>query len=246
LQSEIRKNVVMDGSATIYSDALKSYERTPKYGPFYNYVHQVIDHATKYADGVVHTNGMENYWSLLKRTIKGTYVSVEPFHLFRYLDEQAFRFNERKLTDFARFLLTAKSVFGKRLTFAQLTAAVEVRAIRDYKRSGNSSLMWRSIEDNWLPLSSLPGPAMLRFDIDFKSDGISNVILIGAIDGPPESGLHVSQELELRAASGDSGTASLSFDTITFSASGIYTFRLSVKGAEGGIWADTVRVGLSG
>jgi hypothetical protein len=123
LQSEIRKNVVMDGNSTIYSDALKSYERSANYGPFYNYIHQVIDHAEKYVDGVVHTNGMENYWSLLKRTIKGTYVSVEPFHLFRYLDEQAFRFNWRKLTDFARFAMTAQSVFGKRLTFAQLTAA---------------------------------------------------------------------------------------------------------------------------
>jgi transposase-like protein len=123
LQTELRKNVKMDGSATVYTDALKSYEPTSKWGATDLYVHKVIDHATKYADGVVHTNGMENYWSLLKRMLKGTYVSVEPFHLFRYLDEQAFRFNERKLSDFARFMLTAKSVFGKRLTFAQLTAA---------------------------------------------------------------------------------------------------------------------------
>jgi transposase-like protein len=123
LQTEIRKQVRLDGSATVYSDALKSYEQTSKWGPTDLYIHKVIDHARKYADGVVHTNGMENYWSLLKRTIKGTYVSVEPFHLFRYLDEQAFRFNWRKLTDFARFAMTAKSVFGKRLTFAQLTAA---------------------------------------------------------------------------------------------------------------------------
>ena len=62
------------------------------------YIHKVIDHAEAYVDGVIHTNGMENYWSLLKRTIKGTYVSIEPFHLFRYLDEQAFRFNRRKLS----------------------------------------------------------------------------------------------------------------------------------------------------
>lgn len=59
------------------------------------YVHNVVDHAERYVDGHVHTNGLENFWSLLKRGIKGTYVSVEPFHLFRYLDEQAFRFNER-------------------------------------------------------------------------------------------------------------------------------------------------------
>ena len=74
-------------------------------------------------DGQIHTNGCENFWSLLKRALKGTYVSVEPFHLFRYLDEQAFRFNTRKLTDAARFAVTAAAAFGKRLTFAQLTAA---------------------------------------------------------------------------------------------------------------------------
>ena len=60
------------------------------------YVHAVVNHLEKYVDGQVHTNGMENFWSLLKRTIGGTYVSVEPFHLFRYVDEQAFRFNNRK------------------------------------------------------------------------------------------------------------------------------------------------------
>jgi len=115
----------MDGESTIYSDALKSYEpKNPKgWRPSDLYIHKVIDHAEAYAIGKVHTNGMENFWSLLKRMIKGTYVSVEPFHLFRYLDEQAFRFNHRKLSDAARFALTAASVFGKRLTFAQLTAA---------------------------------------------------------------------------------------------------------------------------
>jgi hypothetical protein len=123
LQTEIRRNVRMDGTATVYSDALKSYVASPKHGPTDLYIHKVIDHATAYAEGEVHTNNLENFWSLLKRTIKGTYVSIEPFHLFRYLDEQCFRFNRRKLSDFARFALTAGSVFGKRLTFAQLTAA---------------------------------------------------------------------------------------------------------------------------
>ena len=85
------------------------------------YVHQVIDHAEAYADGQVHTNGLENFWSLLKRAIKGTYVSVEPFHLFRYLDEQAYRFNNRKQTDAMRFLEACASVFGKRLTYSALT-----------------------------------------------------------------------------------------------------------------------------
>lgn len=125
LQGPIRQHVKMDGKTTLYSDALKSYEPvTPKgWKPSDLYIHKVIDHAEAYAMGRVHTNGMENYWSLLKRMIKGTYVSVEPFHLFRYLDEQAFRFNHRKMTDAERFALTASSIFGKRLTFDELTAA---------------------------------------------------------------------------------------------------------------------------
>jgi len=81
LQSEVRKYV--EAGAALYSDALKSYE-----GLATEYAHKVIDHAVKYVDGRVHTNGLENFWSLLKRGIAGTYVSVEPFHLFRYLDEQ--------------------------------------------------------------------------------------------------------------------------------------------------------------
>jgi len=72
-------------------------------------------------DGQIHTNGCENFWSLLKRSIKGTYISVEPFHLFRYLDEHVYRFNNRKMTDGQRFLEAAASVFGNRLTFAALT-----------------------------------------------------------------------------------------------------------------------------
>jgi hypothetical protein len=85
------------------------------------YIHGVIDHAEAYVDGAVHTNGLENFWSLLKRAIKGTYVSVEPFHLFRYLDEQVYRFNNRKTTDGMRFLEACASVFGKRLIYAALT-----------------------------------------------------------------------------------------------------------------------------
>jgi transposase-like protein len=113
----IVRETVTDG-ANVYTDALMSYS-----GLDSTYTHGVIDHAEKYVDGQIHTNGCENFWSLLKRTIKGTYVSVEPFHLFRYLDEQCFRFNHRKLSDAARFALTAGSVLGKRLTFKQLTAA---------------------------------------------------------------------------------------------------------------------------
>jgi hypothetical protein len=75
-----------------------------------------------YVDGNVHTNGLENYWSLLKRSIRGTYVSVEPYHLFRYLDEQAYRFNNRKeMDDFDRFKLAASQIVGKRLTWDALT-----------------------------------------------------------------------------------------------------------------------------
>ena len=82
----------------------------------------MVDHACQYVDGRVHTNGLENFWSLLKRGISGTYVSVEPFHLFRYLDEQMFRFNNRKdLDDAGRFDLAVSQIIGKRLTFAELT-----------------------------------------------------------------------------------------------------------------------------
>jgi transposase-like protein len=85
--------------------------------------HEVVNHAVEYVRGHVHTNGIENFWSLLKRGLRGTYISVEPFHLFRYLDEQAFRFNERKDKDGdrGRFLKVAADVFGKRLTYKRLT-----------------------------------------------------------------------------------------------------------------------------
>jgi transposase-like protein len=115
LQEEVRKHVT--AGAALYSDALMSYE-----GLATDYAHQVVDHATQYVDGRVHTNGLENFWSLLKRGISGTYVSVEPFHLHRYLDEQMFRFNNRKdLDDAGRFDLAVRQIVGKRITFAQLT-----------------------------------------------------------------------------------------------------------------------------
>jgi len=92
-------------------------------------MHQVIDHAEPYVDGKIHTNGLENFWSLLKRGLKGTYVSVEPFHLFRYLDEQAFRYNNRAtpktpINDAARFELAMSGIVGKRVTFAEVTGKV--------------------------------------------------------------------------------------------------------------------------
>jgi hypothetical protein len=103
------------GSA-VFTDALKSYEGLDEFQ------HEVVDHAVEYVRGEVHTNGPENFWSLLKRGIHGTYVSVEPFHLFRYLDEQAFRYNNRKgLNDGERFDIAVRRIFGKRLTWKQLT-----------------------------------------------------------------------------------------------------------------------------
>lgn len=83
--------------------------------------HEIINHLESYVQGRVHVNGLENFWSLLKRTLKGTYVSVDPVHLFRYLDEQCFRFNFRKLTDLERFLIVLAHVIGQRVTYAELT-----------------------------------------------------------------------------------------------------------------------------
>ena len=85
-----------------------------------DYVYAVIDHAKCYAEGRVHTNGMENFWSLLKRMLKGTYVAVAPEHLVRYLDEEVFRFNERKDNDATRFVEAMAGVVGKRLQYAEL------------------------------------------------------------------------------------------------------------------------------
>ncbi len=86
---------------------------------------KVIDHAERYVDGNVHTNMIENFWSLLKRALKGTYISVEPFHLFRYLDEQAFRYNHRKVNDGERFERVMRGVIGKRLTYKNLTGKAD-------------------------------------------------------------------------------------------------------------------------
>jgi transposase-like protein len=114
LQSLVRDNV--EAGSNLYSDALKSYE-----GLGEDFTHQVIDHAEAYVDGQVHTNGMENFWSLLKRGLHGTYISVEPFHLFRYVDEQAFRFNNRlDMNDGDRFMVVMRNIVGKRLAYEEL------------------------------------------------------------------------------------------------------------------------------
>jgi len=122
LQKELRERVLA-GSA-IFTDALKSQEGLDEFQ------HEVIDHAVAYVDGEIHTNGLENFWSLLKRGLRGTYLSVEPFHLFRYLDEQAFRYNNRKgFEDKDRFDLAVRRIVGKRLTFDQSTGkSVEAAA----------------------------------------------------------------------------------------------------------------------
>jgi transposase-like protein len=110
----------VEKGATVNTDSLPSYISLQS-----DYTHNVIDHAEKYVDGQVHTNGAENFWSLLKRTIKGTYVSVEPFHLFRYLDEQTFRFNERSDVDSGRFSLVLRAVTGRRVMYKELTGKLE-------------------------------------------------------------------------------------------------------------------------
>jgi transposase-like protein len=118
LQGFVREYV--EGGSYIYSDAWRSYN-----GLSADYVHQVIDHAESYVEGNVHTNTIENFWSLLKRGLKGTYIAVEPFHLFRYLDEQAFRYNERKNDDGGRFLEVLNGLTGRRLTYQKLTGKDE-------------------------------------------------------------------------------------------------------------------------
>jgi len=119
LQSEVKKHV--EAGSALYTDALPSYN-----GLAGEYAHMVIDHAVEYVNGSIHTNGLENFWSLLKRGMGGTYVSVEPFHLFRYLDEQTFRYNNRKnMNDSDRFDLAVRQIVGKRLTWAEVTGKVE-------------------------------------------------------------------------------------------------------------------------
>jgi transposase-like protein len=116
LQAEIFKNVKF-GTA-VYTDNAVPYDNLR-----WKYIHDVVDHSQEYVRGQVHTNGLENFWSLFKRHLRGTYVAVEPFHLDRYLDEQVFRFNNRQkpMDDYARFEKVLGQVANKRLTYAELT-----------------------------------------------------------------------------------------------------------------------------
>ena len=115
MQEHVRAHV--EPGSEVYSD-----EHAGNWRMDAEYVHGVINHAEKYVDGQIHTNGLENFWSLLKRGLKGTYISVEPFHLFRYIDEQVYRYNNRiGMNDFDRFSLAMKHIVGKRLTWDNLT-----------------------------------------------------------------------------------------------------------------------------
>jgi transposase-like protein len=120
LQAEILSNVKY--GSPIYTDNAVPYDRLN-----WHYVHEIVNHANEYVRGQVHTNGLENFWSLFKRHLRGTYVAVEPFHLERYLDEQVFRFNNRQkpMDDYARFEKLLGQVAHKRLTYAELTGKTE-------------------------------------------------------------------------------------------------------------------------
>lgn len=120
LQEKILNNV--EGGAHVITDDFPSY----KYALADKFSHDVIDHVEGYVKGQIHTNGIENFWSLLKRGLRGTYVAVEPFHLDRYVDEQVFRFNnrgskEKPVNDGERFEMLLSQIAGKRLTYSALT-----------------------------------------------------------------------------------------------------------------------------
>ncbi len=111
--------------SVVYTDEAPGYNELRD-----KFIHDVVNKMETYVDGQVHVNGMENFWSLLKRTLKGTYVAVEPFHMQRYLDEQIFRFNNRAtrdnpLNDADRFTLALSQIVGKRLTYSELTGKAD-------------------------------------------------------------------------------------------------------------------------
>jgi hypothetical protein len=112
----------IEGGSKVYTDGAPVYDRLATK----DFVHATVNHVEEYVRGEVHTQGIENFWSLLKRGLRGTYVAVEPFHLDRYVAEQVFRYNNRAtkdnpLNDADRFYLAMSQVGGKRLSYAQLT-----------------------------------------------------------------------------------------------------------------------------
>jgi transposase-like protein len=119
LQAEILNHVGFN--AHVFTDGWVGYEKLNEYK---NFTHKTVNHINEYVNGRVHTQGIENFWSLLKRGLNGTYVAVEPFHMDSYVDEQVFRYNNRKQSDAKRFEKVLSQVAGKRLTFAELTGKV--------------------------------------------------------------------------------------------------------------------------
>jgi transposase-like protein len=144
---DVKRGVLMDAilaniekRSTIYSDGLRDYIPLKAMG----FIHDTVSHVEEYVRGEVHTNGIENYWSLLKRGLKGTYIAVEPFHLHRYADEQAFRYNNRAtkdnpLNDADRFMLAISQISGKRLTYAELTGKVGETETFQFARLGRTT-----------------------------------------------------------------------------------------------------------
>jgi ISXO2-like transposase domain/Transposase zinc-ribbon domain len=143
-KGQVRTQVIANRSTTTLHDVVKQHVEAGSHlstDDFYgywglhkDYVHQIVNHAETYVSGNVHTNGIENFWALLKRGLHGTYISVEPFHLFRYLDEQCFRYNNRAtkdnpLNDGDRFHLAMTQIVGKRLTYAELTGKTQERPL---------------------------------------------------------------------------------------------------------------------
>jgi transposase-like protein len=117
----------VEKGATVFTDEANAYSALQA-----DYAHEVINHGEAYVRENVHINGIENFWALLKRTLSGTYVSVEPFHLFRYLDEQSFRYNNRgPMNDEQRFTYAMRKIVGKRLTYAELTGKAEQKQTQD-------------------------------------------------------------------------------------------------------------------
>jgi transposase-like protein len=137
LHSVIHQNV--SAGSQLYTDAWQAYRNLDA-----AYSHAFVDHVEKYVDGAVHTNGLENFWALFKRCIKGTHVSIEPFHLARYVDSEAFRFNNRKTNDGGRFALAMPGVVGKRLTYKALIGTSELEGRKPSDNGAES-------EENSLP-----------------------------------------------------------------------------------------------
>jgi transposase-like protein len=123
VHGNLKENVAP--GAKLYTDDFNAYmDLKPEF------VHAVVNHLEAYVNGRIHTNGMENFWSLLKRTLAGTYISVDPFHLFRYLDEQCFRYNKRRLNDPERFVIVLAQTIGRRITYDELTGKADTPVVQ--------------------------------------------------------------------------------------------------------------------